>query len=60
MTYKNPIPDVDKSKRYRIKVGFNFDEPITIEEAAGGIYDLIKEKGEIPVSWIEFADGGKK
>lgn len=60
MAYKNPVPDVDRSKRFRLKPAFTFDDAITAEEAARGIYDLIIEKGEVPVSWVEFTDGYKE
>ena len=60
MSYKNPIPsvdDVDVAKRFFVSPIFSFNEHMTIEEAAHGISELIRQNnGEIPVEWIKFAD----
>lgn len=61
--YKNPIPnveDVDTAKRFFISPIFSFEENLTLEEAAHGISQKIKENGgKIPMDWIKFAESTK-
>lgn len=61
--YKNPIPDVediDTAKKFFVSPIFSFEENLTIEEAAHGISQKIRENGgEIPVDWIKFAENPK-
>ncbi len=60
MSYKNPIPsvdDVDVAKRFFVSPIFSFNEHMTIEEAAHGISELIRQNnGKIPAEWVKFAD----
>lgn len=58
MKYKNPIPSVDDeqvSKKYSLV--FTFHENVTIEEATGGINQLLEENGgKIRQEWIHMGE----
>lgn len=60
MAYKNPIPDVDdirEAKRFIVSPVFTYDRAMTLEEAAKGIEQLIRDNGgKIPANWVQFAE----
>ena len=58
MRYKNPIPSLDDQyQSKKVFICFDFESPVTQEEAARGLTELIAENGgKIPKEWIKFGD----
>lgn len=56
--YKNPVPTLDGSKVFSLKVKFTFEEEIEPVEAKFGITNAIQKvikenEGVVPVEWIK-------
>ena len=52
--YKNPIPCLPEDEKYKsFRLEFNYDEAMTVEEAARNFYAFLLDKGELPKEFIK-------